>query len=172
MPLALSRVDWSEWSLSVLLVPACAYVLAVPWDAGGWVGAPWLLMHSMCLLVHEAGHFLFRWFGEWMMFAGGSILQLALPALIGWSALTWGNRVVVQLGFFWLGQSFVDVSVYAADAQARTLPLIGGLGDDAHDWYRMLEPLDLLGHAELIAAALVACGVAAWAFALAAPRWV
>ena len=171
MQLALRRIDWEEWTVSLALVPACAYFLLVGFGARSWAGAPWMLMHSLDLIVHEAGHFFFRFFGETMMIAGGSLLQLILPGLIAWSALTWGSRAGFQLGMFWLGQSLVDVSVYAADAKARALPLIGGLSSSHHDWYNLLRPHGWLDQAEAIGAAFVVAAVAVWLVALSAPRW-
>ena len=40
-------------------------------------------MHDILLPIHEAGHVLFRPFGEFMMILGGSLFQLALPCAIG-----------------------------------------------------------------------------------------
>ncbi|MEM6328288.1 MAG: hypothetical protein AAF791_14330 [Bacteroidota bacterium] len=171
MDLALRRIDWENWTVTLVLLPACAYFLLVDWNAGGLLGTPWMLMHSLLLIPHEAGHFFFRFFGEWMMFAGGTILQLALPAIIAWSALTWGSRAGFQLGAFATGVSFLDVAPYAADAQARQLPLLGGLSDTYHDWYNLLSPLGMLDHAEAVGTAFVIGGLLVWAVALSAPKW-
>lgn len=168
MDLTLPR---TEWTVSLALLPGCAYFLLVDFGTGGWAGAPWLLFHSLDLIIHEAGHAIFSPFGETLMVAGGSILQVALPALVAWSALTWGSRAGFQMGAFWTGQSLVDVSVYAADAQARALPLLGGMSESYHDWWRLLGAAGLLDHAELVGALFVASGVVVWAVALSAPRW-
>jgi hypothetical protein len=45
----------------------------------------------------------------------------------------------------WLGQNFINISVYAADAQARKLHLIGG-SKVYHDWHFMLSQLNLLNY--------------------------
>jgi hypothetical protein len=37
-----------------------------------------------------------------------------------------------------------DVALYISDASARSLPLIGGMSEDAHDWGNLLTMLDLL----------------------------
>lgn len=171
MELSLRRIDWEEWTVTLVLIPACAYFLLVDYGTRGWAGAPWLLLHSLDLIVHEAGHFFFRFFGQTMMIAGGSLLQILLPAIVAWSALTWGSRAGFQLGGFWLGQSLIDVSVYAADAKARALPLIGGLSDDYHDWYNLLRPIGWLDHAEAVGTAFVVAALIVWAVALSAPRW-
>lgn len=165
------RIDWENWTVTFVLVPACAYFLFVDWDAPGLVGAPWLLFHSLDLLVHEAGHFFFQFFGRTMMIAGGSLLQILLPGIVAWSALTWGSRAGFQLGMFWLGQCLIDVSIYAADAEARAIPLIGNLSRDHHDWYNLLQPIGWLEHAEAVGMAFVVAALLMWAVGLSAPRW-
>ena len=89
-----------------------------------------------------------------------------------WQGLYWSNRAGAQLSLLWLGQNFVDVSVYAADAPLRQLPLIGGLGGENHDWWWMLIRLGKLAWADEIAFALVALGVLCWAMMVALPRWM
>ncbi|MEM1055019.1 MAG: hypothetical protein AAGI52_05795 [Bacteroidota bacterium] len=165
------RVDWEEWTVTLAMLPVCAYFFFVDWNAGGLIGLPWFLFHSLNLIAHEAGHFFFRFFGEWMMFAGGSILQVALPGIIAWSALTWSSRAGFQLGMVWVGQSLLDVSVYAADAKARALPLLGGLSHDYHDWYNLLKPLGMLDHAGAVAMGFVIAALVVWAIGLSAPKW-
>lgn len=172
VPLHRLAFDWREYRLSLVLVFVAAYFLAVPYGTGGWAGAPWLLAHSLNLIVHEAGHAVFAWAGDWWHAAGGSILQLALPALMVWQGVAWANRAGTQLALLWLGQSLVDVSVYAADAPTRALPLIGGLGAENHDWWWMLIRLGKLAWADEIALALVACAVVCWAAMALLPRWM
>ena len=171
MELSIPRVDWEKWTVTLAMLPVCAYFLLVDWDAGGLVGAPWLLAHSLDLIVHEAGHFFFRFFGRTMMIAGGSLLQVLLPGIVAWSALTWGSRAGFQLGMVWLGQSLIDVSVYAADAKARAIPLIGRLGPESHDWYNLLAPIGWLDHAEAVGLAFVVAALIAWGVGLSAPKW-
>lgn len=40
--------------------------------------------------------------------------------------------------------SLMDLAVYIDDASARSLPLIGGMSEDAHDWGNILTQLNLL----------------------------
>ena len=157
---------------SLVLLPFCVYFAVVDYGASGWGGSLWFLVHSLNLLPHEAGHFFFRFFGTFMMFAGGTILQLAFPCLFGWYFLTNDGKWGLQLSLLWLGQNFVDVSAYAADAQARALPLLGGLGPEAHDWYNMLSMLGLLEHTPLVAGLLYFAAFPVWALMLAVPRRV
>ncbi len=170
--LRMSGVDWAEYRLGLALVPVAAYFLVVPFGAGGAIGLPWLLVHSLDLIAHEAGHAVFSWAGDWWHAAGGSILQLALPALFVWQGAMWSHRAGTQVALLWLGQNLVDVSVYAADAAVRQLPLLGGLGDENHDWWWMLIRLGKLAWADEIALAMVAAAVVCWAVMVALPRWM
>ena len=49
----------------------------------------------------------------------------------------------MQFSLLWLGQNFINISVYAADAQARKLPLLGG-NTVYHDWHYLLSEIGLL----------------------------
>lgn len=175
MAVALStrqRVLVGQYAPGLWLLPVCAYFAVVPYGETGVLGLPWLLVHSANLLAHEAGHFVFRFFGELMMIAGGSILQLLLPCAFLSTALRTDSKVGAQLSLVWLGQNWIDVSVYAADAVDRSLPLLGGLGAESHDWHNLLVRLGLLEHTAWIAGGMVVCAYAVWALMLVVPRWV
>lgn len=106
------------------------------------------------LPIHEAGHLLFRILGEFMGIAGGSLFQVIVPAVfVGyfwWSEKYYSAAIVL----FWLGQSIINVYVYAADAVVMQLVLISGLtGSEGsfHDWNWMLTELGLLSYTKSIA---------------------
>ena len=161
-----------QYASGLWLLPACAYFAVVPYGTPGLKGLPWFLVHSLNLIPHEAGHVLFRPFGELMMFAGGSVWQLLFPCIWLWIAVVNDTKWGVQLCLVWLGQNWIDVSVYAADAVTRQLPLIGGLGVEAHDGFNILWRLGALEHTALIASTMVALAYLTWALMLVAPRWV
>lgn len=52
---------------------------------------------------------------------------------------------------WWSGQNFIDVSPYIQDAQYRLLPLVGGGGEESHDWGNLLSQLGSLERAHTIA---------------------
>lgn len=163
------RDEVTPYLLGVALLPVCALFA---W--GGYIDDPNplnLLVHSWNLIVHEAGHFFFRFFGDLAHTAGGSVLQLALPALFVYQGVYWDSAAGTQLALLLLGQNFVDVSIYAADAQARVLPLLGGDGV-FHDWHRLLSTLDLLAYTPQIAGALFGAAFVCWGVMLVVPRWV
>lgn len=154
---------------SLVLLPFCFVFAVADYDVegvGGWLR---FIVHSVNLLPHEAGHFFFRFFGTFMMFAGGTIWQFVFPGIFVWYCFSNDLKVSLQISLLWLGQNFVDVSVYAADAQARALPLIGNLGPESHDWHNLLAMTGLLEHTPLIAGAIYAMAFVCWGLMLAVP---
>jgi hypothetical protein len=113
-------------------------------------------MHNVDLVFHEAGHFIFRPLGDFMMVLGGSLMQLLIPLVVA-LAFFLKNRdnFGAAVGVWWLGQSFVDLSPYIYDASRLVLPLLGGgTGIDRpgyHDWHNILSRLGLLTSDWLIA---------------------
>ncbi|HEY6330094.1 MAG TPA: hypothetical protein VI756_12215 [Blastocatellia bacterium] len=102
------------------------------------------LIDGANLLIHEAGHIFFNPFGEFMMIAGGSLFQVIMPGIFVAYFVYQHKPYSAALVLFWVGESIVNVSVYAADAAAMELPLTGG-PDSVHDWNYLLTHLGMLG---------------------------
>lgn len=99
------------------------------------------------LPIHETGHLIFRLFGETMMIAGGSIFQIIFPAVfVGyfvWQQSYYSAAIVL----LWVGQSILNVWVYASDAVVMQLMLTSGMtGSEGgfHDWNYLLDHFGLL----------------------------
>jgi hypothetical protein len=101
------------------------------------------LIDGANLLIHEAGHLIFRPLGEFMMIAGGSLFQVIMPGIFVGYFIRQKNYYSAAMVLFWVGESILNVSVYAADSLALQLPLIGG-PDTIHDWNWMLGQLGML----------------------------
>ena len=124
----------------------------------------WHFIDGVNLIIHEAGHFIFGFFGEFIMIGGGSLFQVIMPALfVGYF---WYNEKYYSaaLVLFWVGESILNVSVYAGDAVALQLPLLGGQ-DSVHDWNYLLSSLNLLPATAKIAGAIRLLGTIAIALA-------
>jgi hypothetical protein len=120
----------------------------------------WHLIDGVDLVIHEAGHIFFRPFGEFMMIAGGSLFQVIVPAVfVGYFAYQ-RQFYSASLVLFWVGESILNVSVYAGDSLALQLPLLGGQ-DSIHDWNYMLSELNLLRFTATIAGLIRALGTLA-----------
>lgn len=61
---------------------------------------------------------------------------------------------------FWVAQSLFNVSVYAKDARARVLPLLGG-EDTLHDWNYLLGRLNLLNWDQAVGNLIYGVGLVA-----------
>ena len=122
----------------VAAIIAIAYFLWCAYDP-----FQWHLIDGVNLLIHEAGHIGFRPFGEFMTIAGGSLFQIMIPALFVGYFLFQNKFYSAAMVLFWVGESLLNVSVYAGDSLALQLPLLGG-EDSLHDWNYILSTLNLL----------------------------
>lgn len=159
----LNREALKPWIGSAVLLPVCIWCLARRGD--------YTFLDAADLVIHEAGHFLFRFFGFWMHMAGGTLMQLLLPGLIAWHFLRHGYRLGVQVALLWLGQNGLNISVYAADARAQQLPLLGG-PHVLHDWHWMLDQLGWLAWDQSIGHGFVGLALVCFAVLLLLPVWM
>ena len=113
------------------------------------------------LPIHETGHLLFRLFGEFMGIAGGSLFQVIFPAVfVGY--FVWREQYYsAAIVMFWVGQSILNVWVYAADAVVMQLVLTSGFtGSEGsfHDWNYLLTQTGLLGSTKVVAGIIRSVG--------------
>jgi len=112
-------------------------------------GRGFLPMLDLVLLpIHEGGHLLFRFFGEFLSVAGGTFLQFFVPAAL---ALYFAFRRQPQgtaFCSFMFFEQCLPTAKYMADARAQELPLlsVGGGDDVIHDWNYLFGHLGLLDH--------------------------
>jgi hypothetical protein len=130
----------------------------------------WHLIDGVNLLIHEAGHLIFRIFGEFMTIAGGSLFQVIMPALFVGYFCYQRNFYSASLVLFWVGESILNVSVYAADAATLQLPLLGGEGT-LHDWNYLLTNLNLLSATTQVAGMIRLLGTLIIAVAATGAFW-
>jgi len=130
-------------------------------------------MHLVNLPFHEFGHILFMPFGVFMMFLGGSLFQVLLP-LILMCVFVFKQRdtFAASIMLWWSGQSFIDVSPYIADAEYRDLPLVGGGGEESHDWGNLLTMMNALDSTQAIANCSFAIGTVLIIAALVWGGWI
>ena len=106
------------------------------------------------LPIHETGHLLFKIFGEFMMIAGGSLFQVIVPLIfVGYFVWqrSYYSAAIVSL---WVGQSVLNVWIYASDAVLMQLMLTSGMtGSEGgfHDWNYMLDHFGMLGSTKGVA---------------------
>jgi hypothetical protein len=111
------------------------------------------IFSGITLAIHELGHVLFGFLGEWLSVAGGSIAQLAAPLAAALILFRQRDYFGVAVSGAWLSMSLSNLAVYVADARAEELPLVSlGGGDVVHDWNYLLASVHLLPHDAQIAA--------------------
>lgn len=152
----------------IFAIAATLYVLWIAYDP--MQGS---FLDNVDLPIHETGHLLFRPFGEFMMVAGGSLFQVIFPIVfVGyfiWQRSFYSATIVT----LWVGQSILNVWVYASDAVVMQLVLTSGFtGSEGsfHDWNYMLTHFGLLdstkGVAKIIRFAGTVTIIAAGAMAI------
>jgi hypothetical protein len=104
------------------------------------------MLDRVNLVIHEAGHLLLGWFGEFVGVIGGTVGQLFVPVAFAVYFFMRREFYSSSVSLFWTGQNFFSISVYVKDAQAMALPLVsvGGGEDTIHDWNYILSKVGLL----------------------------
>jgi hypothetical protein len=115
-----------------------------------------MLVDAVNVIIHEAGHFFFRPFGYVPYFMGGSIFQILFA--FGITLFVWfKQREYTAYPLFWTGWNMMHVAVYISDAPFRKLHLLGK--GCMHDWYVLMNRLDLMDDAVTIGAVVHWLGV-------------
>lgn len=121
--------------LFLALIPLRARLMSLFWP-----------LDLVNLAFHEGGHIIFGLVAlgnRFILVAGGTLMQLLMPAAAAVHFLKRGEKVSVYVCLFWVGQNFLGIGHYAADARAQQLDLIAG---GVHDWTYLLETVRLLRH--------------------------
>lgn len=157
--------------LTFLTLWSCRFILE-PMEDGYAIRS---FMHLVNLPFHEGGHVIFSILGSRLLTSlGGSLMQLIIPlACAAVLLLKTRDPFGAAFAVWWLGESFIDLAPYIADARSLSLRLIGGnTGAEApygfHDWNFILNELDILSSDMKIAAAAHFTGAA---LMLAAIAW-
>lgn len=150
--------EWKPVSTPVLLVSAIFYLLFLLYAVADKSG--FLFIDNVNLVVHEAGHALFGWFGIKIGIMGGTLLQWLVPFLL--AAYFYYHRQISGFVFcaFFFSENFLYTATYMADARAEALPLVS-LGDSdyvEHDWNTMFGWWGLLNYDTRIAGFVRAVG--------------
>jgi hypothetical protein len=139
-----------RWRLALTLVLA-----VYGWQLARTPGQyRWL--DSLDLAIHEAGHLIFAFGGEFLAILGGTLLQLIIPVVFFLALRRQGDPHGATVPLWWLGQNCLNIAVYIKDARTQELPLVGG---GEHDWALLLERLGLLERDLVIGRTVAAAGL-------------
>lgn len=142
--------ELKRWIPSLIIFPIALYWTLNRGNYG--------LLDNIDLVIHEAGHVIFSLFGKFIYTLGGSLMQVILPSIIALFFFRNNYRTGVQFGLLWLGQNCINISVYAADARAQKLPLLGG-NKVYHDWHYILNELGLLNSDQFVGYFIFGVGI-------------
>lgn len=169
----------------MICIPFCWVLVNQYWMALKWeISFAWIYDHSFflspffflidnfLLIVHEAGHTFFGFFGSrFISILGGTLFEILLPFSIfvfGW----WKRqRFTAQLGLLLTAFAWIESSAYAADAMARRMPLIGNLPKSAHDFYNLFSMMGVLDNHMFFAWLMYWIGLIALMLFLSYPLW-
>jgi hypothetical protein len=149
-----------RWIPSLIILPLALYFALTRGHYG--------IIDNADLVIHEAGHFFFSFFGKYIYTLGGALMQVLLPSFILWYFLSNYYRTGMQFTLLWLGQNFINISVYAADARSQSLPLLGG-NSVYHDWHYLLNEINLLEYDHEIGYIIYAIGLLIFLLAIFLP---
>jgi len=150
--------DWGSVPRAALVIASIFYALFLFQAARGT--GPLLMIDLVLIPIHEGGHLLFRFFGEFVSIAGGTLMQLGVPLML--ATYFAFQRHVQGTAFctFFFFEQFLPISTYMADARAQELPLLT-VGDSdyvIHDWNYLFTQLGVLEHDTQIAEAVRVMG--------------
>jgi len=116
----------------------------------GWLifGYRYHFLDGVNLLLHEAGHVIFGFFGQTFQFLGGTLGQLVFPALFAGYFWRRKQKFEAFIVLIWFAESLMYAAEYIGDARRMVLPLVGG---HIHDWNWLLRHWGMLDKAEGLA---------------------
>jgi hypothetical protein len=172
--LAALRDDAASWSAGRSWAWRAALLAYLAWVGVGHLRDPLYssLFGGITLAVHELGHLLLSWAGQFLGVAGGSLAQVAAPAAAAWLLFRQRDYFGVAVAGAWESFSLWNLATYVGDARARELPLIGFVPDPIHDWNWLLSKLGILTWDRGLASLTWVSAFAVWAASLSLGAWL
>jgi hypothetical protein len=163
-------IEWKPVSRPALILWLVFYAwfLAYAFRAHG----EFLFIDRANLVMHEAGHAFFGYFGQTIGVLGGTLGELIVPALLAFTFAAQGHTTGVAFCAFFFFENFLYIATYMADARALDLPLVslgGGDGEAIHDWNWLFTHWGVLQHDVQIAGFFRALG---WLGMVAVCAWL
>lgn len=112
------------------------------------------LFGALNLGIHEGGHLLFGFAGQFICVAGGTLLQLAAPLASGIMFIRQRDYFALSVCSVWLSTNLYNIATYVGDAREQVLRLVtvGGGREVCHDWYCLLSAMHILSWDTTLAA--------------------
>lgn len=154
------------WVRNLLVASLAGAIALFPYAGGRRVP----LLQFVDFAFHETGHLIASWMPELAMFLAGSLAEVGVPVgLATYFALSQRDLAASGMCFAWAGAAAWSVSVYAGDAVAQSLPIVGG----EHDWAYILGPngFDALAATRTVARAIEVGGLTVAALGVVMAVW-
>lgn len=148
------RQDATEWCQDRSFLWRLPILLYLGWECLRVFRDPfaWTIFGGITLGIHEMGHVIFAFVGEFLTAAGGSIAQLAAPIITAFLFLRQRDYFGIAVAGIWLAISLNNLAEYIGDAQVQLLPLVNiGGGEAEHDWFYLLSQTGMLSYDRQIA---------------------
>ncbi|MDH7603805.1 MAG: hypothetical protein QHH13_02795 [Melioribacter sp.] len=154
------KKELEKWICTVLLIPIIIFLII---NKGKFI-----FIDYINLLIHEGGHGIFKIFGKFLHAIGGTLTQILIPVMFVIYYLKNEKIFISQILLVWLGENFLNISVYAADARTQKLPLLGGK-KVYHDWNYILNELGILNYDFIVGEIFYFIGIIIFIIALLLP---
>jgi hypothetical protein len=132
------------------------------------------ILSSLNLAIHELGHLVFSFFGQFICVAGGTIAQLLAPLIALFNFYKLKDFFAMSLSFGWLSTSLFDAARYMADARSMELPLVSLYPSEEvlHDWNYLLGKMGLLNFDTVLAGMVRFTAVIVMLFCFVSSAWL
>jgi hypothetical protein len=163
--------------IQIVMAAGPALILAGSLElVSGKLASPVWFIDTVGLIVHEGGHFLTMWAGEFVHFLGGTLFEIGVPAALTIWALTLNCKRLGAFALAWTSVASFSASEYSGDANALELKLLGAsdsIEDKmiGHDWHNILGMIGQLDAAPLVSDMFWSVAVVAGLSAIALPIW-
>jgi hypothetical protein len=119
----------------------------------------WILLDYANLIIHETGHLLFIFTGQFFDILAGSLFQITVPIIALIYFFLTKQKMAIIFSIFWIGNNLINVSSYIKDARTMQIPL--AFGATTHDWNWILSNLEILKYDQIIGNTFFGLGILA-----------
>lgn len=134
------------------------------------------LLYPLNLGIHELGHMLFAYFGQFISTLGGTFWECAAPWIGMWNFYRQKDFFAITFCFGWLSTALFSAARYVGDARSMAIPLVspfgGGPDGIGHDWNYLLGRLWLLAADQVLGGLLRSLAVVSMLIALGGGGWI
>jgi hypothetical protein len=136
--------EWEPVPRRALIAALACYVVLI---GNAVLHGTWFQWFDLVFVpIHEGGHLWFGYFGQWIMVAGGTILQLFVPFALAVHFLVKRQLLGTAFCAFFFFEQFLPIGIYLADARCQCLEYVT-VGDPElaeHDWFYLFSRAGVL----------------------------